>query len=585
MKKVFIYSLMAVALAAVSCNTAKLDPLENIYPEATVVTLTTITNSQSVKDAEGRRVFDLDLTDGTTPIHFTFIGSKYYLSAGPYVQAPDATAKDGNFVVEKTTVGGKAVKSGTITVNKNGESNYSLYGVLFMSDGTIYKPSWKGTLSYVKEPLPPLGYTFTIADPADVTDANNATVADVKSNVVTLNALEGGAFQAQFNLILSEGKTDITGHYTVKEYAANDHAAGNGFDLGVYFGMAPGAYVIGSYYMDGETAVMINAGDSFDIYVDEGLYVFEGNGYQYVAKPYEKPATPDTPAVTTVTLDTFLGLTDYTAFGAALVGLDLGTAGINYTPADFAAWKFSPDYLGTGDVLKVEFYSADGTVAPGTYKPCADPDNLAEGEFKIGSAAGGSCVFSVADDKVVDGSTQYITDGTIVVTQKGKTYTIEVKATGISAKFVGKLSNEPETVGLTDFLSFTSYAGYGVALAGAELATPGFSYTANVDWTTWQVTYDFSGDGAFLKLELYTEGDTFAPGTYTPSTDPNNVGAGEFKTGSEAGGTTWSVVENNEIKSKPVTDGTVVVEQDGCHYIITLTSSTVVARYVGKLSE
>ena len=576
---------MAAGLVLGSCVNSKIDPLSGDFlPAPTEVTYTNVDKSESYKDAEGRRIFVIDFSDkASSKLHLMLVGNKYYLTSNTYTEAPEATAKNGNFIVPQTTINGKAVRQGSITVKESGK-DYSVRAVLFLEDGTPFTAEWEGQLEYVKEPLPPVGYSFTIADPADVTDANNAVVAGVKSNVVTLNDLEGN-FAAQFNLILNDGATDITGRYPVKEYAAEDHTAGNGFDLGVYFGMPAGSYVIGSYYMDKGAVVIINPGEVVEVTLEEDVYVFETPGATFVATAAKKdePGPGPGPSADVVSLDTFLSYTDYFAmYNFPLVGAELATSGIEFTPADWAAGIWAPVYSGTGNFLKIEFYSADGTIAPGTYVPCADPNAMVAGEFKIGSESGGSTWNTVTDGKV---ESAFITDGTVTVSVSGKVYTIEVKSSAVNCKFVGKLSNEPDTVGLTDFLSFTSYAMYGVKLAGAELATPGFSYVTEIDWTTWTATTTYSGDGQYIKLELYTEGDSFAPGTYVPSVDPNNVAAGEFKTGSESGGTTWYTVVNNEVTAKPVTDGTVVVEKDGDFYRITVASSTIKATYVGKLSK
>ena len=577
--------MAVMGLALVSCENSKLDPLSGDFlPAPSVVNFTKVDNSEAYKDIEGRRIFIIDLSDNASnKLHAVLVGNKYYLTSNTYSEAPEATAKNGNFITGLTTLNGKTVRQGIITVRENGE-NYSISAVLFLEDGSPYKAEWVGQLIYVKEALPPVGYSFTIADPAEVTDANSAVVAGVKSNVVTLNDLEGN-FAAQLNLILNEGVTDITGRYTVKEYAADDHSAGNGFDLGVYFGMAPGAYVIGSYYMQDGEVVIINPGEVIEVSVEEDVYVFETSGATFVAKPAEKEEPK--PVTEVVKLDNFLTYADYfTMYGVPLVGTELATSGIEYTPADYAAGIWMPTYSGTGNFLKIEFYSADGTIAPGTYVPCADANEMNPGEFKIGSSSGGSTWNTVTDGKV---ESTFITDGTVTVSVSGKTYTIELESSVANAKFVGKLSNEPETVGLTDFLSFTSYAMYGINLAGVELATPGFSYETVIDWTTWTATTTYSGDGQYIKLELYTEGDTLAPGTYVPCANPDVIAPGEFKYGYDNNGTpygtTWYSVVNNEVSYKYVTDGTVVVEKDNDYYRITITSSAIHATYVGKLSK
>lgn len=577
MKKLLSYLVLAAGLILSSCDSSKLDPLSGDFlPAPLVVKLTNVDNNAAFKDDAGRWNFDLTLSEGGSQFRVVFIGNKYYLASNTYTEAPEASAKNGNFVLGKTTFNGRAAAQGSVTVRQT-ESAYSISAVLFMEDGTPYKIEWEGTLVYEKAPLPPVGYDFTIADPADVTDANNATVAGVKSYVVTLNDLTTKEFAAQFNLILNEGSTNIEGRYPVKEYASEDHTAGNGFDLGVYFGMAPGAYVIGSYYKENGEIVIINPGEAIEIYVEEGHYVFECSSATFVAdkKQEEKP---DNDAVA---LDTFLSFDNYTGWGVPLVGVSVGNNDVTYTAPDYVT-SFMPTYSGNGNMLKAEFYSADGTIAAGEYKPCADENNMQPGEFKAGSANGGTTWYVVKDGNATGTP---IKDGTIKVSVKGKVYTIEVKSSTVNAKYVGKLSNEPETVGLTDFLSFTNYyAMYGVKLAGAELATPGFTYSATFDMSTYSMKYDFPVDGAFLKLELYIEGESFVPGVYTPSVDADNVAAGEFKTGNESGGTTWYVVENGEMTSKPVTDGTVTVVKDGDFYSITLTSSVVNAKYVGKLT-
>ena len=575
---------MAAGLLLGSCVNSKLDPLSGDFlPAPTVVKYTKLDKSESYKDAEGRRIFVVELSDNASnKLHAVLVGNKYFLSSNTYTEAPEATAKNGNFIIPQTTVNGKAVRQGSVTVKENG-SDYSFSAVFFLEDGSPYKTEWEGQLTYVKEPLPPVGYSFTIADPADVTNSSNEVVAGVKSNVVTLNDLEGN-FAAQFNLILNEGSKDITGRFPVKEYASEDHTAGNGFDMSPYIGLPAGSFVIGSYYMLDGQIVIVNPGEVVEVTLEDGVYVFETPGATFVATEAKSDEpTPGPGPSSVVSLDTFLSYTDYfSMYNVALVGAELATSGIEYTPADWAAGIWAATYSGTGNFLKIEFYSADGTIAPGTYVPCADANTLAPGEFKIGSAAGGSTWNTVTDGKV---ESAFITDGTVTVSVKGKVYTIEVNSSTVNCKFVGKLSNEPDTVGLTDFLSFQNYGMYNVKLAGAELATPGFSYETVVDWTTWTSTTTYSGDGQYIKLELYTDGDSFAPGTYVPSPDPTNVGVGEFKTGSDAGGTTWYTVVNNEVTAKPVTDGTVVVEKDGDFYRISITSSVIIATYVGKLSK
>ena len=130
----------------------------------------------------------------------------------------------------------------------------------------------------------------------------------------------------------------------------------------------------------------------------------------------------------------------------------------------------------------------------------------------------------------------------------------------------------------------TSYLDYGVKMVGVELAAPGVSYT--FDWTTYQTSYN--GEGNYIKLELYSEDGTIAPGTYTACAVGGTVGAGEFGIGYDgqwgASGTTWYTVSGGAATAEYVTDGTVTVEVSGDEYTITLESSLVNAQYVGALA-
>ena len=117
MKKTLLYGMMVAALAFSSCTEHELEPLTGLFPEATVVELTTLSSCTATKDEADRRVFTLDLTDGTTPMHLTLIGSKYYLTANQYTEALDAVAKNGNFVLGQSSIGGKNIKQGYVNVD------------------------------------------------------------------------------------------------------------------------------------------------------------------------------------------------------------------------------------------------------------------------------------------------------------------------------------------------------------------------------------------------------------------------------------------------------------------------------------
>ncbi len=286
--------MMAAALAMVSCVKTEmkpLDPQNPIFPVANVVEMTTLTSSEATKDEEGRRIFTLDLTDGATPMHLTLVGSKYYLTANQYTEALEAVAKNGNFVLGKSSIAGKNIKQGYINVDvleeveteEGCDNAYKISAVLFLEDGTPYKANWTGRISFEKDPIlgPQFHYTDTIAQ--DCTDAGGTLYTDVESHTLVLNDLEGN-FAAQIKLIRSVGAKDLSGEYTVAEYAHEDFTAGNGFDM-TPFGWP---VVIGSYYLDADgNNVIIEPGAKISVTKagEGGFYSIDGDGFSFLCAP------------------------------------------------------------------------------------------------------------------------------------------------------------------------------------------------------------------------------------------------------------------------------------------------------------
>jgi hypothetical protein len=132
--------------------------------------------------------------------------------------------------------------------------------------------------------------------------------------------------------------------------------------------------------------------------------------------------------------------------GEGVVTLRLATEGIEAT---YSEMMYSYTYSGTGNYVFLELYSADGTVAPGSYKACSIPGWVQEGEFGVGFqydyeyAPGmfwpvdmGSTWFTLDGEE----TKTYITDGLITVSYEGDVCTITLESSAANAKFVGKLA-------------------------------------------------------------------------------------------------------------------------------------------------
>jgi len=139
-------------LMLVSCQTSVLDPLEGIFPAPTVVNCTN--GSCEASKLDGKRYFDLNLSDGSNTLKALLIGDSYYLTSNAYTEATADNAKKGNYILGKTSVNGTQVESGTITVTQQDGENYKVKAVLFLTDGKPYKMSWTGRLHFEPDPEP-----------------------------------------------------------------------------------------------------------------------------------------------------------------------------------------------------------------------------------------------------------------------------------------------------------------------------------------------------------------------------------------------------------------------------------------------
>ena len=131
---------------------------------------------------------------------------------------------------------------------------------------------------------------------------------------------------------------------------------------------------------------------------------------------------------------------EYTSFT-----LKVGTDGM-YTEVVNNGWYDETKIKGTGQVLTIDFYTADGTVAAGTYTACEVGGTINEGEFGIGydvemwgtQMVWGTCVTPYDSD--TEGTIEKVTDGTVTVEISGDVYTITLESSNINAQYIGSLT-------------------------------------------------------------------------------------------------------------------------------------------------
>ena len=125
--------------------------------------------------------------------------------------------------------------------------------------------------------------------------------------------------------------------------------------------------------------------------------------------------------------------------------LKVGTDGM-FTEVVNNGWYDETKIKGTGQVLSIDFYTADGTVAAGTYTACEVGGTINEGEFGIGydvemwgqKMVWGTCVTPYESDTA--GTIEKVTDGTVTVEISGDVYTITLESSNINAQYIGSLT-------------------------------------------------------------------------------------------------------------------------------------------------
>ena len=410
-KNIFLTALMVLGLS--SCYQSQLDPLQGIFPAPTVVENFSSASCTSEK-VDGKRLFTLSLSDASTDFVATLVGDSYCLTSNAYTEAEASAAKKGNFILGQTTVNGKPVKTGTITVEQTpiDEVNnaYTLKAVLFLEDGTPYRLAWAGEFAFEPEAAGLACFFEDVITPMED--------PAVSKHTLTFHNASDNEVAAVFELLLATGSNEIAGSYTCAEYASAAGLMCNGYNFPDW-GISGG-----SYYLADGVRVDVQAGDVLTVSKADGVYAFKlASGFEFQAG---------------VQLSQFGNLTDYNGFGIQMVGVEFLSAGITAVPGD---WGLT--YGGDGQYLKLELYSADGTVAPGSYKACAVGGTIGAGEFGIGYdgmfGASGTTWYTVTAGTAAG---TYVTDGELTVEQAGATYTVTLTSSVITARYVGKLSAE-----------------------------------------------------------------------------------------------------------------------------------------------
>ena len=378
------------------------------------------------------------------------------------------------------------------------------------------------------------------------------------------------------NYLIGEGGTEL---YVVKDGQVTTKAVKNGSIAVTIF---EGAYnIYGALWMEDESTI------KFDSTVEI---------------TYE-------PFTEAVKLTQVLSATSNVANGTPSLTLKLATDDVTYT-YDAATW--SEVYGGAGNYLALDIYSPDGYLYEGTYTPSAEGGVINAGEYGIGWDPGdmwgigmvfenwGTCWWTVENGAT---SAEKITEGEIVVTKKGNKYTISYEYGDLWCEFTGALDDfNPGGSGNTDTTDYTELTQLMSATSNVANGTKSLTINmadANLAWqynaATW--SNEFTADGAYLALDIYSEDGKLYTGTYNAATAGGVINAGEFGIGWDPGdlwgigmvfenwGTCWWNVAGGVAAAEKVVDGTVEVDVDGANLVIKLKSSTVNAKFTYPVAE
>ena len=592
MKK--ITSLLALGLLLVlSCEKegpTTVNEITDLYTAPADAKLMTLSSANSTWSTD-RRYFDLNFSDLST----TLVGYDALLAPGQYVIGGDQIGSAIN-----TKVNGQNAGDGFFTVNsKDGQ-----YAITATVNGQVYY--WSGPLPFAEDPAPkPL--TVVMSAQSNLTNGVNSLTMNLATEGISQEMdwttwqqtwvgeggylaldiysddgyLHEGTYKASAEGgVINAGEFGI-GYDTVIEYTGWDGqpATYEAKDWGTCWWDVKDGAATATKITDGIVNVTkdgkvwtITWGSQYPVEV-----IFEGE-----IPALTKPDKPDGPVAIDYTYT--IGepqvciLNDNTTVVEGVMKYPFSFTdknGQEVAYLEFVLSEGSTD-VKEGDYVSTEYAHEVGQLANGYYMDFS--------EYGWGIIAGGSYY--------IDGGEKvYINPGvTVTVTNVG-TGAFRFTSNGFDFAAAGPNyvpggeggEGADDMVVLTKFANKTDYAMFGMNMLALEFCTDGLTPTAG--W--FGATYE--GDGNYLKLEIYAEGGTLAPGTYVPNEiGTDAVDAGQFKggydpEGAKDYGTNWFTVVGGAGTSAHITDGTVTVTQDGDNYTIVVESTAVKCKYVGPL--
>ena len=445
MKKLFLY--ISAGLLALSCTKSAVEPLSGKYPKPETYTLTQLTQGERTKDENGKFHFPLTLASATgDQLNLVLVADTYYISAVTYSGGSSANAKSGNYLADESSfseangIPSVLNTTGTLNVTK-ADDHYTLGGYLWTVEGkafhveaafdAVYEPEKEAQrMDILLDAKAQEGSVVIYIASGDINVSadlagNPFFTGDGKVLMLALESTDGKLYPGTYSV--------IPGDFWTYEYGPGMLFTGGGGTN--WFDVNASGYDV-TNLKTGE-AIVTKTGSTYNVeYKDEASETWVAYTGPIEALDYEIiEYTPLTQVVEVVP-------------GQGTVTLRLASEGIEAT---YSEMMQSYTYSGTGNYIFLELYSADGSVAAGSYKACAIPGMVQAGEFGTGFlynyeyAPGmfwpvdmGSTWFTLDGEE----TKTYITDGMVNVSFEGDVCTITLESTVANAKFVGKLAAE-----------------------------------------------------------------------------------------------------------------------------------------------
>lgn len=481
-----IYKIFAAAasiLALSSCVESAIEPMTGKYAKPVVYEMNTLA-SQSVEKGDKNRTFTVELSGDNASMTLKMVNDKYFLADGNYTPAPADQAKKNTYIVGNggTTFNDIPVETGSIKVAQ-GEGTYSFAGILWLADESVIEIKSTVALVYEADPEPVKLSTVLSATSNLANGSQTVTMQLAQDGIYSewdMNTYQtiwhGEGNYLAIDLYSADGYLhEGTYSASVVGGVVGEGQFGIGYDTTVDWGWGPMEMKDwGTCWWtvaDGATSAVKILDGTMTVAMEGDNVVIKLKSSVVNAKftyPVAQFVDGTGAPIEVVNLGGGEGnnpAPDYTEFTKLLIvqpnqaynesgqptgeytsfTLKVGTDGM-YTEVVNNGWYDETKIKGTGQVLSIDFYTADGTVAAGTYTACEVGGTINEGEFGIGydvemwgnKMVWGTCVTPYDSD--TEGTIEKVTDGTVTVEISGDVYTITLESSNINARYIGSLT-------------------------------------------------------------------------------------------------------------------------------------------------